>query len=224
MIKFKGSINGVEYDDASKFQTDLLEMARSGKKITSTTSEFYVTDDDEQKDETAENKESKQQDAPKTIMTPFFDKAGVEYINKLKNLELDDFGSILDRSFENNKEAVKNIDPAVADILKPSIGKILKQIEHNKKEAEEHCDDIKSSIGDLEGRLKLNLKLIDMFDTLTDFYTTLNKSLQAAPAKPKPDATPSKKPEKTNLWDEVLADLNPHSDEDEIWNLIAKLF
>ena len=181
---FKGSINGVKYDNLEEYSRDLQKLSKEGVDINETTAEYVTTRYEGTKDEAKE--ETKEVNVESLGLFPYFEEDDEYYLDR-ESLTIDKAAQHFTEFFKKLPEKLKMLTPAQLNSYKETIKDIYNCILSDKEFAE---DKIEKYQDELE-KLKKNLvkmieykRKIDYFDKAYDglhadvssFLKTLNEN------------------------------------------------
>ena len=181
---FKGSINGVKYDNLEEYSRDLQKLSKEGVDINETTAEYVTTRYEGTKDEAKE--ETKEVNVESLGLFPYFEEDDEYYLDR-ESLTIDKAAQHFTEFFKKLPEKLKMLTPAQLNSYKETIKDIYNCILSDKEFAE---DKIEKYQAELE-KLKKNLvkmieykRKIDYFDKAYDglhadvssFLKTLNEN------------------------------------------------
>ena len=169
---FKGSINGVKYDNLEEYSRDLQKLSKEGVDINETTAEYVTTRYEGTKDEAKE--ETKEVNVESLGLFPYFEEDDEYYLDR-ESLTIDKAAQHFTEFFKKLPEKLKMLTPAQLNSYKETIKDIYNCILSDKEFAE---DKIEKYQAELE-KLKKNLVKMIEYKRKIDYFEQAYDGLHA---------------------------------------------
>ena len=169
---FKGSINGVKYDNLEEYSRDLQKLSKEGVDINETTAEYVTTRYEGTKDEAKE--ETKEVNVESLGLFPYFEEDDEYYLDR-ESLTIDKAAQHFTEFFKKLPEKLKMLTPAQLNSYKETIKDIYNCILSDKEFAE---DKIEKYQAELE-KLKKNLVKMIEYKRKIDYFEKAYDGLHA---------------------------------------------
>ena len=134
---FKGSINGVKYDNLEEYSRDLQKLSKEGVDINETTAEYVTTQYEEAKDEVKE--ETKEVNVESLGLFPYFEEDDEYYLDR-ESLTIDKAAQHFTEFFKKLPEKLKMLRPYQVNDYKETIKDIYNCILSDKEFAEDKIE------------------------------------------------------------------------------------
>ena len=181
---FKGSINGVKYDNLEEYSRDLQKLSKEGVDINETTAEYVTTRYEGTKDEAKE--ETKEVNVESLGLFPYFEEDDEYYLDR-ESLTIDKAAQHFTEFFKKLPEKLKMLTPAQLNSYKETIKDIYNCILSDKEFAENKIEKYQDELEKLKKNLVKMIEYkrkIDYFDKAYDglhadvssFLKTLNEN------------------------------------------------
>lgn len=181
---FKGSINGVKYDNLEEYSRDLQKLSKEGVDINETTAEYVTTRYEGTKDETKE--ETKEVNVESLGLFPYFEEDDEYYLDR-ESLTIDKAAQHFTEFFKKLPEKLKMLTPVQLNSYKETIKDIYNCILSDKEFAENKIEKYQDELEKLKKNLVKMIEYkrkIDYFDKAYDglhadvssFLKTLNEN------------------------------------------------
>ena len=165
---FKGSINGVKYDNVEEYSRDLQKLSKEGVDINETTAEYVTTRYEETKDET--KAETKEVNVESLGLFPYFEEDDEYYLDR-ESLTIDKAAQHFTEFFKKLPEKLKMLTPIQLNSYKETIKDIYNCILSDKEFAEnkieKYQDELEKLKKDLVKMIEYKRK-IDYFEKAYD--------------------------------------------------------
>lgn len=181
---FKGSINGVKYDNLEEYSRDLQKLSKEGVDINETTAEYVTTRYEGTKDEA--KAETKEVNVESLGLFPYFEEDDEYYLDR-ESLTIDKAAQHFTEFFKKLPEKLKMLTPAQLNSYKETIKDIYNCILSDKEFAENKIEKYQDELEKLKKNLVKMIEYkrkIDYFDKAYDglhadvssFLKTLNEN------------------------------------------------
>ena len=181
---FKGSINGVKYDNLEEYSRDLQKLSKEGVDINETTAEYVTTRYEGTKDEAKE--ETKEVNVESLGLFPYFEEDDEYYLDR-ESLTIDKAAQHFTEFFKKLPEKLKMLTPVQLNSYKETIKDIYNCILSDKEFAENKIEKYQDELEKLKKNLVKMIEYkrkIDYFDKAYDglhadvssFLKTLNEN------------------------------------------------
>lgn len=181
---FKGSINGVKYDNLEEYSRDLQKLSKEGVDINETTAEYVTTRYEGTKDEAKE--ETKEVNVESLGLFPYFEEDDEYYLDR-ESLTIDKAAQHFTEFFKKLPEKLKMLTPIQLNSYKETIKDIYNCILSDKEFAENKIEKYQAELEKLKKNLVKMIEYkrkIDYFDKAYDglhadvssFLKTLNEN------------------------------------------------
>lgn len=165
---FKGSINGVKYDNLEEYSRDLQKLSKEGVDINETSAEYVTTRYEEAKDEA--KAETKEVNVESLGLFPYFEEDDEYYLDR-ESLTIDKAAQHFTEFFGKLPEKLKMLTPAQLNSYKETIKDIYNCILSDKEFAENKIEKYQDELEKLKKNLVKMIEYkrkIDYFDKAYD--------------------------------------------------------
>ena len=169
---FKGSINGVKYDNLEEYSRDLQKLSKEGVDINETTAEYVTTRYEEAKDEAKE--ETKEVNVESLGLFPYFEEDDEYYLDR-ESLTIDKAAQHFTEFFKKLPEKLKMLTPVQLNSYKETIKDIYNCILSDKEFAENKIEKYQDELE----KLKKNLVKMIEYKRKIDYFEKAYDGLHA---------------------------------------------
>lgn len=165
---FKGSINGVKYDNLEEYSRDLQKLSKEGVDINETTAEYVTTRYEGTKDEV--KAETKEVNVESLGLFPYFEEDDEYYLDR-ESLTIDKAAQHFTEFFKKLPEKLKMLTPIQLNSYKETIKDIYNCILSDKEFAENKIEKYQDELEKLKKNLVKMIEYkrkIDYFDKAYD--------------------------------------------------------